>query len=602
MAPVSNPADDAATEALIARLIAEDFGENIDSLRIGGSVEDYEDPLSSYERGVIDGTISDIPSWGDPVSDTSDSGPCAGREIPEYTGEGWDDSAAWEETSCTNEYDSGMERQGRCEDDTKQPPDIKWRIMAPKSMIHTRRRASSVPNLDTTNATHPAICFQRSPSDVLPQTFKPPTSDPTFPDTVSISPILGPQRGNPTSRLESHRDPSPLELDRTSSPLQPALLHLQKNVSDRSGSELSAPFDASKRVSPVKLTNEGGVGQATIWPKPTRCHQAYDRAELVVPRLSAADRYTGLDIDYSSSKGKGRARAFDRSNVDADDDDDDGDHDHHSAELQRLMRDFERNFCESDSLLDDWHDSDGDDSPLIYIPFPGLALGRDEQEIRRLEDLAVVEIHVGEEETLESILNDICSPSDQKARVRLEASVSRAVLSTGTQASVDTTSAEASSTLGTQGSTDSTSFGPSNSSESGHRGRPSRGNEPPMRSLREERRRAYYRDRKGWKPKKDDAELLLRVQVRGEDEILKNMPKQGEQNDKEGEEEDEEVSRGRKRKSKAKKRKGKGKAKEEEAENEDGEASEGISIESEALPLSGAPVEGAQEIEGEGSP
>ena len=30
------------------------------------------------------------------------------------------------------------------------------------------------------------------------------------------------------------------------------------------------------------------------------------------------------------------------------------------------MRDFERNFCESDSLLDDWNDSDGDDSPLVY--------------------------------------------------------------------------------------------------------------------------------------------------------------------------------------------------------------------------------------------
>ena len=599
MAPVSNPADDAATEALIARLIAEDFGENIDSLRIGGSVEDYEDPLSSYERGVIDGTISDIPSWGDPLSDTSDSGPCAGTEIPEYTGEGWDDSAAWNETSCTDESDRGVERRGRCEDDTKQPPDIKWCVLAPTSMIRTRRRASSVPNLDNTNATHPAIYFQRSSSDVLPQPFTPPTSDPTFPDTVSDSPVLGPQRDTPTSRLVSHRDPSPLELDRASSPVQATVLHPRKKVSGRSRSELSPPFDASQPVLPVKSTKEEGVGRATVWHKPNRCHQPYNPAELVVPRFSAADRYTGLDIDYSSSKSKGRARAFDRSNVDADNDDDDDDH--HSADFQRLMRDFERNFCESDSLLDDWHDSDGDDSPLIYIPFPGLSLGRDEQEIRRLEDLAVVEIHVGEEETLESILNDICSPSDQKARVRLEASVSRAVLSTGTQASADTTSAEASSTLGTQGSTDSTSFGPSTSSDGGLRGRTSRGNGPPMRSLREERRRAYYRDRKGWKPKKNDAELLLGVQVRSEDEILKKMPKQGEEKEEEEEEEDEEASRGRKRKSKARKHKGKGKGKEEKAEKEDGEASGETSIEREALPLSGAPAEGVQEIEGEGS-
>ena len=601
MAPVTNPADDAATEALIARLIAEDFGENVDSLRIGGSVEDYEDPLTSYERGVIDGTISDVPSWGDPISG-SDSSPCSGTEIPEYTGEGWDDSAAWDEASCTDEDDSRMVRQGRCEDDTKQPPDIECCLMAPTSMIRTCRRASSLPNLDTTNATHPTTCFQRTCSDVLPQTFEPPTPGPTCSDTVSDSPVLGPQRNTPTSCLESRRDPSPLELNRASSPLQATVLHPRKELPHHSRSDLSPPFDASEAVLPVKPTKEEGVSQAAVSHKPTQCYQPYNTAELLVPRLSAADRYAGLDIDYSSSKGKGRARAFDRSNIDTNDDDGDGDN--HPTDLKCAMRDFERKFCESDSLLNGWNDSDGDDPPFVYIPFPGLALGRDEQEIRRLEDLAVVEIHVGEEETLESILNDICSPADQKARVRLEASVSRAVLSIGgTQGSADTTSVEASSTLGTQGSTDSTSFGPSTSSDSGLRGRPSRGNEPPMRSLREERRRAYYRDKKGWKPKKNDAELLLGVQVRSEDEILKKMPKQGEDNGREEEEEeDEEASRGRKRKPQSKKRMGKGKGKEEEVGNEDEEASEGRLTESEALPLSEALAKGAQEMEGEGSP
>ena len=600
MAPVSNPADDAATEALIARLIAEDFGENVDSLRIGGSVEDYEDPLTSYERGVIDGTISDVPSWGD--LDLSDSTPCAETEIPAYTEDDLDDPAAWRETSCTNEDDSGMERQGECDDDTEPSPDIKWCLMAPTSMIRTCRRASSVPHLDTSNATHPAPCFQRSSSDMHPRPFTLPVSDPTLPDTMSDIPVLGPQRDNPTSRLKPHRDPSPLVLHRSLSPFQIKALHDLRKVSNRSRSELSAPFDASEPVLPVKSTKEEGVGQATVWHKPTQCYQPFNPADLVAPRLSAADRYTGLDIDYSSSKGKGRARAFDRSNIDADDDSDDDDDDHRLSKWKRAIRDFELNFCESDSLLHDWHDSDGDDSPLIHIPFPGLALGRDEQEIRRREDLAVVEIHVGEEETLESILHDICSPSDQKARVRLEASVSRAVLSTGTQASSDTTSIEASSTSGTQGSTNSTSFGPSTSSDSGHCGRPSQGNEPPMRSLREERRRAYYRDRKGWKPKKNDPELLFGVQVRSDDEILKNMPKQGGEKEKEGEEEDEEASRGRKRKSRSKKRKGKGKGKEEEADNEDGEASEGRSMESEALPLNNAPAEGSQAIDGAGSP
>ena len=587
MAPLSNPADDAATEALIARLIAEDFGENVDSLRIGGSIEDYEDPLTSYERGVIEGTISDIPSWGDPVSDTSGPDPCAGTQIPEYTGEGWDDTMAWEATSSPDENDSGMGRQGLCEDDTNHLPDTNCYVTNQTPIVPTNGLPSSISHSEITNATHPATCSQQGFSDVFPQPSIPPASDPTLPETIPNPLVLVPQRDIHTSRLRSHSDPSPLKLNSASLRRQAIVPRFQVKVPGRSRSELSA----SEPFLPAKLTKEEAIGQATVGPKSTRCHPPYNPAELFVPRLSAADRYTGLDIDYSSSKGKARARAFDRMKVHTDDDD--GDHDQ-SAELNRQMRDFERRFCGSADSLDDWLDSEGDDSSLIHIPFPGFAFGRDEQEISRLEDLAVVDIHVGEEETLESILNDICSPSDQKARVRLEASVSRAVISTtGTQASEDTTSVEASSTLGTQGSTDSTSFGPSTSS-----GR-SRGNEPPMRSLRQERRRAYYRDQKGWKPKKNDPELLFGVQVRSDDEILSKMPKDGDEEDKEDEKEEVEPCRGRSRKSKAKKRKGKGKEKEEEAENGDEDGPEGISIDSEAQLLSGAP---AQEIEGDGSP
>ena len=590
MAPISSPADDAATEALIARLIAEDFGENVGSLRIGGSIEDYEDPLTSYERGVIEGTISDIPSWGDPVSDTSGSDPCAGTQIPEYTGEGWDDTMAWEATSSPDEYDSGMGRQGLCEDDTNHVPDTNCYVTNQTPIVPTDGLPSSVSHSDITNTTHPTTYSQQGFSDVFSQPSIPPASDPTLPDTIPNPPVLGLQQDTHTSRLRSHSDPSPLNLNRTSSARQDILPHRQVKVPDRSRSELGA----SKPFPTVKLTKEEAIDQAIVGPKSTRCHPPYNPADLFVPRLSAADRYTGLDIDYSSSKGKARARAFDRINVHTDDDD--GDHDQ-SADFNRQMRDFERRFCRSADSLEDWLDSEGDDSSLIHIPFPGFAFGRDEHEISRLEDLAVVDIHVGEEETLESILNDICSPSDQKARVRLEASVSRAILSTtGTQSSADTTSVEASSTLGTQGSTDSTSFGPSTSS-----GR-SRGNEPPMRSLRQERRRAYYRDKKGWNPKKNDPELLFGVQVRSDDEILSKMPKDGDEEDKEDEKEEVEPSRGRSRKSKAKKRKGKGKEKEEEADNEDEEASEGTSIDKGALPLSGAPAESVLEAEEEECP
>ena len=590
MAPVSNPADDAATEALIARLIAEDFGENVHSLQIGGSIEDYEDPLTSYERGVIEGTISDTPAWGDPLTDISALDPCAGTEIPEYTGEGWDDAMAWEETPSTNEYDSEMGREGLCDDDTNHLPDTNCYAVDQTPIAPIDGLASLVFNSNMANATRPATYPQQNSSNLVPRPFIPPMSDPTLPDTVPIARVLGPQRDTDTVRSRSQSDPSPLKLDRASSLGQATVANPRAQVPARSPSE----FSASKPFLPEKFTKDEAIGQALVGPKPTQCHPHYNPANDFVPRLSAADRYAGLDIDYSSSKGKARARAFDGINVHTDDDG--GDHDQ-SAEFDRDMRNFERRFGESADSLDAWLNSEGDDSSLIHIPFPGSAFGRDEQEIRRLEDLAVVDIHVGQDETLESILNDICNPSDQTARVRLEASVSRAVLpTTGTQASEDTTSVEASSTMGTQGSTNPTSFGPSTSSSR------SRGNDPPMRSLRQERRRAYYRDKKGWKPKKNDPELLFGLQVRRDDEILRNMPKDGMEKEEVDDNEEAEPSRGRKRKPKAKKHKGKGKEKEEEAEDEDGEASERIPMETEALPRSGALAQKAQDIEGEECP
>ena len=591
MAPVSNPADDAATEALIARLIAEDFGEHVHSLQVGGSIEDYEDPLSSYERGVIEGTISDTPAWGDPLTDASALDPCAGTGIPEYMGEGWDDAMAWEETSSTNEYDSGTGREGLCDDDTNHLPDTNCFVADQTPVVPIDGLASLEFNSDTANATRPPTYPQHNSANLVARPFVPPMSDPALPDNVPVLPVLGPQRDTDTVRSRSQSDPSPLKLDRASSLRQATVANPRVQVPARSPSE----FSASKPFLPESLTKDEAIGQAIVEPKPTQRHPPYNPANIFVPRLSAADRYAGLDIDYSSSKGKARARAFDGiKNVHTDDDG--GDHDQ-SAEFDRDMRNFERRFCESADSLDAWLNSEGDDSSLIHIPFPGSAFGQDEQEIRRLEDLAVVDIHVGEDETLESILNDICNPSDQKARVRLEASVSRAVLSTtGTQASEDTTSVEASSTLGTQGSTNPTSFGPSTSSSR------SRGNDPPMRSLRQERRRAYYRDRKGWKPKKNDPELLFGVQVRSDEEILRNMPKDGMEKEKVDDNEEAEPSRGRKRKPKAKKRKGKGKEKEQESETEEEHTLEGIPMDTEALPVRGVPAESTQEIAQEGSP
>ena len=59
---------DAATEALIAQLMAEDLGESYDrhSAPIGASHDDYEEPLSSYERQCLDAEDDpeDGSGWG----------------------------------------------------------------------------------------------------------------------------------------------------------------------------------------------------------------------------------------------------------------------------------------------------------------------------------------------------------------------------------------------------------------------------------------------------------------------------------------------------------------------------------------------------------
>ena len=59
---------DAATEALIAQLMAEDLGEsyNRHSAPIGASYDDYEEPLSSYERQSLDAEDNpqDGSGWG----------------------------------------------------------------------------------------------------------------------------------------------------------------------------------------------------------------------------------------------------------------------------------------------------------------------------------------------------------------------------------------------------------------------------------------------------------------------------------------------------------------------------------------------------------
>ena len=96
--------EDALTQALIAQLMADDMGETLEQHNrpIGSSVEDYEDPLSSYESGQLEGSEGeDGTGWGDEQAEGSGSGgamntreEASAEPAVQYPG-GWDSHTAY---------------------------------------------------------------------------------------------------------------------------------------------------------------------------------------------------------------------------------------------------------------------------------------------------------------------------------------------------------------------------------------------------------------------------------------------------------------------------------------------------------------------------
>lgn len=93
-------AADAATEALIAQLLAEDFGESFlaHSQPIGSSWHDYEEPLSSYERQCLEASDGEEEEtgWGNepapetgPAATPTDNVPTVSTSLPVQEEHGW---------------------------------------------------------------------------------------------------------------------------------------------------------------------------------------------------------------------------------------------------------------------------------------------------------------------------------------------------------------------------------------------------------------------------------------------------------------------------------------------------------------------------------
>ena len=341
---------DPATEALIAQLLAEDLAESYDSqsLPIGSSYHDYEEPLSSYERQCLDaendpdGQGDEGSGWGPEYSDgiIVANAPDETLASTEPAGEGtWnsrfiDDDGQVRESIESEQASHGAET---AEDDNKNGPE-------------------PCPNPANEGLADSQVCAVSSPACNIPTTKQ----------TRSISsPLDLPTQTTPGAWL---------------GPIQVPHDHID-------------PSDNPSRFEPSISPNPSGPNEQA-------------------PALTGGNFEDEWDdgLDYSFHKGKGKAvRAYDEFKLGL-------------RNRERESRHPTRDKGEEEGSNDDGDDdddskeegeADDEDLPFIRIPWP-TTTERDEILTRR-EDSEVVEIHVGDDETLESILRDI-SLRDERRR------------------------------------------------------------------------------------------------------------------------------------------------------------------------------------------
>lgn len=348
------PSDiDAATEALIAQLMAEDLGESYHrhSAPIGASYHDYEEPLSSYERQCLhaendpDDEGGEGCGWGPEYPDVVDgaAAPVGGLYSTELANEStWDSN---DETWDSRFINEDGEVQDHTTSDYSPPA-----AGAGKDDHHSDSNACSAPTKED---------FTSSPARVIPL----------------------PAYDGPTSHASEIRNSAP-----TTIPIQPTPDVLA----------MAGP------LGPIRVPNDH------LDPSPNSSHletfipssHLATNERLPTPSEWEVEGPWDDGLDYSSSKGKGRAvRAYD--------------------EFKRGLRDGEKE-CWDPGVADPEHnrepDADDDseeeeegeirdeDLPFFRVPWP---CAEKDEVLTRRENAEVVEIRVGDDETLESILQDI---------------------------------------------------------------------------------------------------------------------------------------------------------------------------------------------------
>lgn len=340
---------DAATEALIAQLMAEDLGEayHMHSSPIGASYHDYEEPLSSYERQCLDAENDpdehgeEGSGWGPEDSDGTN-----GAFVPD------------ESVGSTEPADEGTWNSTFVNDDGQ-------------VQDYTEAEQTSEVAVTDEDGGH---------SDLTPCSNASSEGHAGSPAGV----ISLPACDIPTDPACGTRDISaPMALPTQPAPdAWPTPFHEPHNHNDPS--DHSSPSETF--ITPDCLAQNEQTPVSTTW-------------EIEDPWDDG--------LDYSSHKGKGKAvRAYD--------------------EFKLGLRDRERRSrrprvadLEHDAQQDSDHERDvegeitDEDLPFIHIPWPST---EQDEFLCRLEDAEVVEIHVGDDETLESILRDISLREERRLK------------------------------------------------------------------------------------------------------------------------------------------------------------------------------------------
>ena len=231
----------AATEALIAQMIAEDFGEaHEDQLRpVGSHYGDYEEPLSSYERYRLEHPdIEDEEDDWDPPPPQVDSAEAEVSSTPLPEGASWDNSinedsridstpatqCSHQNTSTENWEGESIDQIDTTEDDSQ--TEIDPDMPSPTHHLHDPIHYHS-PNTPTVQS--PRHISQPTHEPRLPYTAAPPrprnTTSPSQLESAIHHNYNYPQEPQSRGQIRVPYTEAPVVSPNTSSPL-----HFENNV------------------------------------------------------------------------------------------------------------------------------------------------------------------------------------------------------------------------------------------------------------------------------------------------------------------------------------------------------------------------------------